>query len=705
MKRKNWVGWRSTPGRPDPKTGITPKPRKLPISVITRSGRDWGNPENHTTYVNAAARIAELKLSGVGFVLTLGCGLIGVDLDNCRNPDTGEIAEWAQAIIDLAETYAEISPSGKGVRVWIKGELASAIICERAGIEIYSGGRYLTFTGDHIPGTPDDVFAAPKTFAALQARVDEIRAEDLRNVGAGSDTDTSHADYRDTPHGKINQLALKNPKPWFTEIFPGAQFYPTAKGGYWRAGPEDLCRPDLQESLSVHPDGIMDWGVHDQDDINDGKRTAINVVIEWGLELEFPTHGKERADALREAFDDPENMERAVRQLAGQLGYAEKDLAAMGFRWAGGEPDPDDGPLDVVCPTIFQGKKAPPQRWICPDWIPYDVVTGLYGDGGTGKSLLALQLQTALALSGATWLGLPLTDEEIISFGVYCEDKKQELQRREEKINAACFTDFNALGRMHWVSRLGMDNLLMTFGSRSSAGQLTRFHKLVLEQALDLRARLVTIDTAADTFGGNENDRNQVRQYVQRALGSIALKIDGAVVCCAHPSLSGVSSGTGTSGSTGWSNAFRSRLYLTHIEDDPNARLLQRKKANYAKKEDELRLRWVNGVMVQDGMGGPGVTGTGAPVSAVDVFLNLVRLMDLQGRPVSSISSRAHNYAPREFDKLLPEQKCGFREKDFRTAMERLLASGKIYNVDYVLNRNKGRKIAIRKDPAEDDPI
>ena len=58
--------------------------------------------------------------------------------------------------------------------------------------------------------------------------------------------------------------------------------------------------------------------------------------------------------------------------------------------------------LHVVDPTIFQGQPLPERRWIVPDWVPQDVVTGLYGVGGIGKSLLAQQLMTATAL-GKDW--------------------------------------------------------------------------------------------------------------------------------------------------------------------------------------------------------------------------------------------------------------------------------------------------------------
>jgi RecA-family ATPase len=322
------------------------------------------------------------------------------------------------------------------------------------------------------------------------------------------------------------------------------------------------------------------------------------------------------------------------------------------------EPTPreDEEPSPrVVCPTIFKGRTPPPRLWIVPQWIPYGVVTGLYGDGGVGKSLMAQQLQTGTAL-GSVWLGLPV--EGVASLGVYCEDDEKELWRRQCDINADYGVDHGALGSMHWMLRLGEDNLLMTF-ARNGVGQLTTFHRHVVEAARDLKARLVVIDTAADTFGGNENDRNQVRQFVQRALGQIALKIGGAVVCCAHPSRAGLSSGEGDSGSTGWSNAFRSRFYLRHPKTEPNeppdpkARILERKKANYASRNDELKLSWRNGVIVPNEASAAGMTAFGK-LDAKTVFLDLVREMGVRNRPISS-SGRSGNYAPRQFEKLPTE--------------------------------------------------
>src|ERR1700727_2926109 len=130
----------------------------------------------------------------------------------------------------------------------------------------------------------------------------------------------------------------------------------------------------------------------------------------------------------------------------------------------------------------------------------------------------------------------------------------------------------------------------MTFAR--GGGELTPFHSHVLEAALDLEARLVIVDTAADTFGGNENDRSQVRQFVQRALGSIAQRINGAALLCAHPSRSGLASGEGDGGSAGGATGFRCHFSLRApaVEDgeklDPNPRVLERRKANYASRND-----------------------------------------------------------------------------------------------------------------------
>ena len=357
------------------------------------------------------------------------------------------------------------------------------------------------------------------------------------------------------------------------------------------------------------------------------------------------------------------------------------------------------GPLPKLEPRSPATERgSPPARgWIIHDWIPGGVVTGLYGDGGLGKSLLAQQLQTACAL-GAPWLGLPC--DRAPTLGIYCEDELGELRRRQVDINASYQCESDALGDLHWLPRLGEQNLLMTF--RGGSGELTPFHAQLLACARKVMARVVIIDTAADAFGGNENDRGHVRQFVQHALGSIAKAIDGAVLLCAHPSRAGLASGEGDGGSTGWSNALRSRLFLRSPPDedgapaDANARILQRRKSNYATRQDEIRLRWRDGVIEPEAVAvAASQRGRRSPD---DVFLDLLAAVAGDGRPLSAVRN-AGNFAPTVFA-ARPDRE-GYRKPDFVGAMERLFARNAIATVEYGRKGDERRKIVRASDKTD----
>jgi putative DNA primase/helicase len=107
----------------------------------------------------------------------LGDGYVALDLDNSRNPHTGVIAPWAQAIVDAFPTYWEISPSGSGLRGILRGALSprdpaapDSTGRKMGNIEIYDRGRYVTITGHHLPGTPRTVEPAQAALDALLAR-------------------------------------------------------------------------------------------------------------------------------------------------------------------------------------------------------------------------------------------------------------------------------------------------------------------------------------------------------------------------------------------------------------------------------------------------------------------------------------------------------------------------------------------------------
>ena len=191
--------------------------------------------------------------------------------------------------------------------------------------------------------------------------------------------------------------------------------------------------------------------------------------------------------------------------------------------------------IPTIDPFLLDGEPIPVRRWIVNDWIPHGNVTMLAGAGGTGKSLIAMQLLTACAI-GQPWLGRPTM--ACRALGVFCEDDKAELHRRQVDINKLYDVEFGDLENLKWISRVGEDSTMMTF-DKFDRGNVTEFYQQVFNVASGFGAQLIVIDTLHDVFGGNEIYRPQARKFVN-LLATLARDHDGAVVLCAHPSLTGI---------------------------------------------------------------------------------------------------------------------------------------------------------------------
>jgi len=299
-----------------------------------------------------------------------------------------------------------------------------------------------------------------------------------------------------------------------------------------------------------------------------------------------------------------------------------------------------------LTPNLISMSKTddmPPKReWIVQDWLPSGYVSALYGDGGVGKSLLVQQLITALA-AGKPWLGINLNPIKV--YALFCEDDRLELTRRQHAINHFYrVKGYSLEEKIRMMTRVGEDNRLMDFNSKDS-GKLTSFFHDLLEDIKAFQPKLVVLDTAADLFDGNENNRTQVRNFIQNCCARIAREIDGAVLLCMHPSDVGIQRKTGTGGSTAWNNTVRSRWYLTRPEKagvSPDDRILSRKKSNYSQSNDEkIVMRWENGAFAHDDLAlgsEPMVRGQYSEKLDLErerkheVILNLIRRMAYQGK-------------------------------------------------------------------------
>jgi RecA-family ATPase len=265
---------------------------------------------------------------------------------------------------------------------------------------------------------------------------------------------------------------------------------------------------------------------------------------------------------------------------------------------------------------------------------------------------------------------------------VMCEDDAPELHRRLAQILEHYSATFADLKDMHLLSLAGEDARLATLNHRGLI-QPTKLFGRLRDEACKIQPKLIVLDNSADIFGGSENDRAQVQQFIA-ILRALSIAANAGVLLTSHPSLHGTSSGSGISGSTAWHASVRSRLYMKRAttekdeEPDPNLRIIEVMKSNYGPAGETITVRWKNGLFLPEAKRGS-LEKQAADQAVDDLFLRLLDRFELQGRNVSH-KPTSNTYAPTMFAKD-PDGKG--KKKELAAAMERLFAANKIKAENY----------------------
>ena len=109
------------------------------------------DPSTWGTSAQALAAYEHGDVDGIGVALTNDDPYTGIDLDHVRDPDNGTIEPGAMDIVKAIGSYTEISPSGTGLRIFVRGRLPESGR-KRGDVEAYDSGRYLTLTGHVLEG-------------------------------------------------------------------------------------------------------------------------------------------------------------------------------------------------------------------------------------------------------------------------------------------------------------------------------------------------------------------------------------------------------------------------------------------------------------------------------------------------------------------------------------------------------------------------
>ncbi len=356
-----WVAWRAE-ARNGKTTKVPVSPNTLRLASSTDPGT-WG------TFAAAADCVAQGQASGVGFVFSAEDPYCGIDLDDCIDTATGEIDTDALATLKRFDTYAELSPSGSGIHVILKGRPPEGVGRKRGDRECYDRGRFFTMTGERVSDT-DDV-------AERQYTLEEWHAETF-------------------PAATADRLAPSPLKPLeISDTDIVAKIEASEQGDkfkrLWRGDDSDYgSRSEADLALC----SILAWWAKDAAAVDRLFQASGLMREKWEAKRGDSTYGAKtvaRAISTTDGGYDPLHKSAAV------------SIGANPFEGGQGVP-PDDGvPPDVDFATNADLKVLDLNtRWVWDLWLQSSVVNLLAAEGGLGKTRMMADLCRRVHL-GLPW--------------------------------------------------------------------------------------------------------------------------------------------------------------------------------------------------------------------------------------------------------------------------------------------------------------
>ena len=441
------------------------------------------NPDRWFTFKAATAAFEREhpSLSGVGYVMTRPHGVVGVDLDDCVHD--GEIAPWAREVVDALASYTEVSPSGKGLRIFALGDAADWTN-HTVGVEVYGGAepRFLTITGQHLVGTPTDVRAAGAGV------LEQLRSQ------YGREAPKAEGPVADMPE-VLDDLLL----PDLASLdLPYAARDLLAEGE---------CKGDRSRELHAAAVALYQCGLADDEVF------SLLATSPHAMEVALDHRRQDSDRALLYLWR--EHVVKAKGKGGSRVATADDfdDVSEPGAEGAAPAPaKPKARRFQVL--TIPELLQRPRAAWLVRGVLPRAGVAMVYGESGTGKSFFVLDLVAAIA-RGMDWRGHKVERAEPVVY--ICAEGEADFR---DRVQAYC--TYNGLQDFPIGVIPDAPNLLVKDDVRDLIGSVKAFGP----------TSVIVVDTLAQaTPGANENSGEDMgralahSKALNRATGALVLLV------------------------------------------------------------------------------------------------------------------------------------------------------------------------------------
>jgi hypothetical protein len=394
------------------------------------------------------------QCDGIGFVLHPEDGFIGIDIDHCLDLNTSKWEEWAIDIFRKLDSYGEFSPSGQGIRIFVRGNLPEGVTGKKKGnIEIYSAGRYLTLTGHRLNG--------PLKIEARQDEINEFYEEIFAEKPKAKATSNGHTEWNPSDDELLDKaFAAKNGEK-INQLFGGdITGYPSQSEAdlalcsmlaFWAADEAQLDRLFRRSAL-----------MRDKWD----ERHGATTYGERTIAKAFADRTEHFSSAIRDTENPNSGKEESVTRYAVEEEISEKSDSFPSEAWTGlfrlwrdelGECT--DAPIENLWGAFLLavGMAIGRNRWICNPMPLYpNVYLLLLGDSGISRKSTVLGFaERLLKESGADFKTL---------YGIVSTEGIIEPLAAAERIKALAYADeFRTL--LSVANRKGTQDLLPKLNS------------------------------------------------------------------------------------------------------------------------------------------------------------------------------------------------------------------------------------------------